>query len=63
MLEEAALPGSDELLLVVAWTVILSVVLHGATSSPLSVRYGSWFARYGRPDMAEAQEVEMMPTR
>jgi NhaP-type Na+/H+ or K+/H+ antiporter len=63
VLEEAALPGADELLLVVTWTVIFSIVLHGATAFPLSQRYGAWFSRHGRADMAEARDVEMMPTR
>ena len=56
-------PNGEELLLVVAWTVVFSVALHGATAYPLSQRYGAWFAQHGRDDMAEAQEVEMMPTR
>jgi NhaP-type Na+/H+ or K+/H+ antiporter len=63
VLEEAALPNGDEILLVVTWTVLASVVLHGATSYPVSERYGKWFRIHGRRDMAEAVEVEMMPTR
>ncbi len=63
VLEEANLPVADALLLVVTWTVLLSVVLHGASAYALSERYGSWFAAHGRPDMAEAMEVEEMPTR
>jgi NhaP-type Na+/H+ or K+/H+ antiporter len=63
VLEEANLPVADELLLVVTWTVLLSVVLHGVSAFALSERYGSWFAIYGRPDMAEAMEVEEMPLR
>ncbi len=63
VLEEAALPNGDEILLVVTWTVLASVALHGATSYPVSERYGRWFRVHGRPDMAEAVEVEMMPTR
>ncbi len=63
VLEEAALPGGGEIQRVVTWTVLLSVILHGATSYSFSQRYGSWFRRHGRPDMAEAQDVAMMPTR
>jgi NhaP-type Na+/H+ or K+/H+ antiporter len=63
VVEEAALPIGDELLLVVTWTVLLSVALHGLSAFPLSERYAAWFAERGRPDMAEAVEVEMMPTR
>lgn len=63
VLEEAALPGGGEIQRVVTWTVLLSVILHGGTSYSLSQRYGRWFRRRGRPDMAEAQDVPMMPTR
>ncbi len=63
VLEEATLPSADSILLVVIWTVIFSVLLHGASAYPLSERYGRWFAVHGRPEMAEAQDVEMMPTR
>ncbi len=63
VLEEAALPAAEELLLVVTWTVLASVALHGSTAYGLSRRYGAWFQTHGRPEMAEAQDVEMMPTR
>ncbi len=63
ILEEAELPMGDEILLVVTWTVLASVFLHGATAYGASQRYGAWFRVHGRPDMAEAVEVEMMPTR
>ncbi len=62
-LGEAQLPNADLILLVVTWTVLFSVILHGASSYPLSERYASWFAQHGRPEMAEAIPVEMMPTR
>ena len=62
ILEEAALPVADELFLVVVWTVIASVVLHGVTSVALSNRYAAWFN--GRSDaMPESEPVEVMPTR
>ena len=63
VLEEAALPMAEDILLVMTWTVFASVVLHGATAYPLSVRYGKWFGKHGHPDMVEALEVETMPTR
>jgi len=63
VLEKAALPAADDIILVMTWTVLASVVFHGATSYPLSGRYGSWFKKHGRPEMAEAVEVETMPTR
>ncbi len=63
VLEEAAIPRFDELLLVVTWTVLSSIVVHGASSVPLSGRYGRWAGSPDRTDMAERIEVEMMPSR
>jgi NhaP-type Na+/H+ or K+/H+ antiporter len=63
VLEEADLPHGEEILLVVTWTVLASVFIHGLSSQTLTRRYAAWFAVHGRPDMAEAVEVEEMPTR
>ncbi|HDH02696.1 MAG TPA: sodium:proton exchanger [Actinobacteria bacterium] len=63
ILEEADLPMGDDLFLVVTWTVLASVFLHGATSVALSERYASWFSRRVVEAMPEADEVEEMPTR
>jgi len=63
ILEEADLPVADDLFLVVIWTVLLSVVLHGVSSVWLSQRYGRWFEIHGRQHMREAEPVEEMPTR
>lgn len=40
-LEEAALTNSEEVFLVVVWTVLLSVVAHGITAAPWARRYGA----------------------
>ena len=63
VLEDAELPVADELFLTVIWTVLFSVVAHGASSVWLSERYAEWFAQHGRPEMSEAIAVEEMPTR
>lgn len=63
VIEESDLPGVEEMLNVVVLTVLLSVMLHGATAHLLSERYGAWFRAEGRAEMAEAQDVEMMRTR
>ncbi len=63
VLEDAELPVADELFLVVIWTVLASVALHGLTSVWLSERYGAWFERHETAHMREAVEVEEMPTR
>lgn len=63
ILEEAELPAGDDIFLVVTWTVLASVFLHGVTSVWLSERYGAWFARDQHEEMTEAVSVEQMPTR
>ena len=47
---------------VVGLTVLLSVVLHGATAGPLAGRYGGWVARTHGPIESEPS-VEPMPSR
>jgi NhaP-type Na+/H+ or K+/H+ antiporter len=39
--------GGGMLLQTVTWTVLLSVVLHGISASPLVARYGSYVASLG----------------
>ena len=57
------LRAGEEIFLVVTWTVILSVLLHGLTSVWLSERYGQWYVIHRRSHMPEATAVEEMPTR
>ena len=40
-LEEAALTNGTQIYLIVTWTVLASVLLHGVTAAPLSIRYGA----------------------
>lgn len=58
--------GDDELLAdvvgVIALTVMLSVVAHGVSASPLARRYGLWVARVHGPIESEPS-VEPMPSR
>ena len=35
------LPGNDTILAVVAWTIVLSILLHGLTANPLASLYGA----------------------
>lgn len=51
---EEDLPGADDLFAVVAWTVLFSVVLHGATAAWGARRYGAWWA-----DMSDDEKTEM----
>ncbi len=34
------LPGNDTIVAVVAWTIVLSIVLHGLSANPLAAKYG-----------------------
>ncbi len=63
VLEDADLPVADDLLLTVTWTVLGSVLLHGATSVPLAGRYADWWQANRAEPMPENAEVESMPTR
>ena len=63
ILEEADLPLGEDIFLVVVWTVLASVALHGLTSVALSQRYAAWFASRVEEPMEEAEEVEQMPMR
>ena len=61
LLEEAALPHQDTLLLAVVATVGLSVYLHGLSALPLTDRYVRWYESHpGRPQM---EEVPQQSTR
>jgi NhaP-type Na+/H+ or K+/H+ antiporter len=47
---------------VIAFTVVLSVIAHGFSASPLSSRYGHWVART-HPPIEHDPSVEPMPGR
>ncbi len=64
ILLEEELPGSDELFGIIAWTVLGSVVLHGATASWGARTYGAWFADMSEEEAATMPEsVPVEPTR
>ena len=55
-LEEIERAGAGGMLLqTVTWTVLLSVVLHGISASPLATRYGAYVAKLG--DVPEKKAV------
>ena len=62
ILEEAELVNGELIFLVVTWTVMISVLLHGVSAVPLSEQYANWFASRTEA-MEEAMEVEPMPLR
>ena len=48
----------DSLVVVATWTILLSVVLHGVSATPLAARYGASIGKLGAgvPEMAPAKE-------
>ena len=63
VVEEAPLlPGRDEIELVVASTVLLSVLLHGVTAAPLSAVYARWVEGMAA-DAPEKQGTVELTTR
>ncbi|CAN5855511.1 cation:proton antiporter [soil metagenome] len=63
VVEEAPLlPGRDEIELVVALTVLLSVLLHGVTAAPLSAMYARRVERMA-PDAPEKRDAVEVPSR
>jgi sodium/hydrogen antiporter len=52
--------GGAMLLQTVTWTILLSVVLHGISASPLAARYGASIAKAGKvPEKAPAGEPQI----
>ena len=61
---EVDLPGTELILLVVTWTVMLSIVAHGVTARPWSARYAAEMEEMaGETEMPEEEVVEEMPVR
>jgi NhaP-type Na+/H+ or K+/H+ antiporter len=60
-IEELGTGGIDPLVEVATWTILLSVVLHGITATPLAARYGAAIERLCRdiPELAPAHEPEI----
>jgi NhaP-type Na+/H+ or K+/H+ antiporter len=63
LLEESGVPVSNSIFSVVVLTVLVSVVLHGATAPVLSRKYGTWFNRQDPAGMMEAGEMFEHPIR
>lgn len=67
LLLEEDLAAADDLFGIISWTVMGSVVLHGATASWGARRYGRWWAEMADEEgielMVEAKEVEVTRPR
>ena len=58
--------AASTILVIVTWTVLVSVVAHGLTAVPFARRYGFWFAAKSDDELAvmpESVPVEPMRTR
>jgi NhaP-type Na+/H+ or K+/H+ antiporter len=65
ILVEAELPGASVLVHIVGLTVGLSILLHGTTAAWGARSYAAWYEREraARPDLPEAEPVELMTGR
>ena len=63
VIHDAELPSAELFTTVVTATVALSVVVHGASSVPLSTAYARWFATMDADDMAESAAVAEIRVR
>jgi sodium/hydrogen antiporter len=63
LVEEAALPHQDTILLAVVATVTLSVYAHGLSAQPLTKRYAGWYERQQRPGMESIPAAEHLAGR
>jgi len=61
IVERAAIPHGEEILVATIFTVALSVLLHGVSAAPLARAYGRLAARMG--ECAENEPVSELPTR
>lgn len=61
LLLEEELEASQELFAVVAWTVFLSVLLHGATAAIGARRYGSWWQEMSEDEKRSLPEAVTVP--
>ena len=61
--ESSEQPFVEDVLAIVATTVLLSVFAHGLSAAPLARAYGRYAARSHTPDSAESRTVERMSLR
>ena len=63
LIAEADVPGGEIVFTVAAWTILLSIVLHGVTAAPISIRYGRRIKQRQGDKVPERDEVPEMPVR
>jgi len=63
VVDVGGVPGAETVLNVAAWTILLSVLLHGLSAAPLSRLYGHYVDRSLPMNAPERQEVTNLPVR
>lgn len=63
LLLEEALPAAEELFAIIAWTVVASVFLHGASAAWGARHYGQWYASMSDDERGDMAEAEMVATQ
>jgi NhaP-type Na+/H+ or K+/H+ antiporter len=65
VLEESEIAGAEQIFLVVTWTVLISVFVHGLSARPGASRYGESVEEWAKsdPDCAEMEEVDELRVR
>jgi hypothetical protein len=59
--ETADVPGRETVFLVAAWTILLSIYLHGLSAAPVSERYGVYVD--GRAQAERTSKIPELPIR
>ena len=62
LIADSGVPAADEVFQVAAWTIVLSIFLHGVTAAPLSARYGAHMEQ-AHPGSPEQSSVGHLPLR
>lgn len=62
VLEEAGFAARDEVFVIVTWTVLISIVAHGATATWGAERYARWFMAMSPDERGAMMEAEEMST-
>lgn len=62
LIADSGIPAADEVFGVAAWTIVLSIFLHGLTAAPLSDRYGAHMQAVDE-DSSEHAPVSRLPLR
>ena len=63
LIADAGVPGADVVFGVAAWTILLSILLHGLTAAPISNLYGARIRSRDGDKVPERRNVTHLPVR